>query len=76
MSASHEMVAHDVARIACIARSFVATEVVEVTNKRTIMWCPDIHCARSLAIRIGSNGYQYELRKGLKTDAYYVQAFY
>ena len=76
MSASHVMVAPDVACINNIVRNFKATEVVETTNKRMIMWCPDLHCARQLALRIKDNGYFYEIRRGLKSASYYVQAFY
>lgn len=76
MAASHHMVEHDVARIAQISRNFKACQIIEVTNKRTIMWCPDLHCAKNLAIRINADGYQYDIRKGMKSDAYYVQAWY
>lgn len=76
MAASHQMVAHDVARIERIARQFKATEIVEVTNKRTIMWCPDHLCAKSLAIQIQHEGFTYDIKPGLKTSAWYVQAFY
>lgn len=76
MAASHWMVAPDVERIESIVRNFKVSEVVETTNKRMIMWCPDLHCAKSLAIRISRAGYQYEVKQGLKTRAWYVQAFY
>lgn len=76
MSASHEMVAYDVQRIESIARNFKATEIVEVTNKRTILWCPDLLCAKNLAIRISQEGFAYQLKPGLQTSAWYVQAFY
>lgn len=76
MAASHQMVAPDVERISQIVRNFKATEIVETTNKRMIMWCPDLHCAKQLAVRIKGNGYQFEVKQGLKTPAWYVQAFY
>ena len=76
MAASHQMVAPDVERISQIVRNFVASEVVEITNKRMIMWCPDLHCAKQLAIRIRGNGYHYEVKPGNKSAAWYVQAFY
>jgi hypothetical protein len=76
MAASHEMVAPDVECISKIVRNFSASEVVETTNKRMIMWCPDLHCAKSLAIRIRRAGYHYEVKQGLKTPNWYVQAFY
>ena len=76
MAASHEMVTPDVLCISNIVRNFKATQVVETTNKRMIMWCPDHHCAKTLAVRISQAGYHYELRQGMKTAAWYVQAFY
>jgi len=76
MSLSHEMVAPDVRCISNIVRDFKATQVVETTNKRMVMWCPDQICAKNLAIRIDRNGYQYEIRKGLKSNSWYVQAFF
>ncbi len=76
MAASHQMVAHDVQRIESIVKACVFPEIVEVTNKRTIVWCPDHHCAKQLALRINAEGYQYEIRRGLKTDSVYLQAWY
>lgn len=76
MAASHQMVAPDVARIEHLVRECAFPEIIEVTNKRTIMWCPDHHCAKVLALRIKQDGYQYEIRRGLKTNAVYVQAWY
>ena len=76
MAASPWMVQPDIDRIEKIVKSFVASEVVETTNKRMIMWCPDLHCAKTLAIRIKQEGYYYEIKQGLKTSNWYVQAFY
>lgn len=76
MSLSHEMVAPDVARLKSIARSFGNVEVAKVTNKRIILWCPDLYSAKNLAMCIKQDGYYYEIKKGLKSSAWYVQAFY
>lgn len=54
----------------------VSTEVIEQTNKRTIFWCADKNVARNLAFRINDEGFALEIRKGLKSNSYYVQAFY
>lgn len=76
MSASPWMVAPDIARIEQIAKECQFPEVIDTTNKRTIMWCPNYHCAKVLALRIKQDGYVYEIRQGLKSKAYYVQAWY
>ena len=75
MSASFWMVQPDIDHISRMVKDFGA-EIVQETNKRIIMWCPDLHCAKSLAVRIHQAGYHYELKQGMKTDAWYVQAFY
>lgn len=76
MAASHWMVAPDIEHIEHIAREIGNVSVVETTNKRIVLWCPTLYCARNLAINIKREGYYYQIRKGLKTDAWYVQAFY
>lgn len=76
MSASPWMVQPDIDRLTSIANHFQATEVVEVTNKRMVLWCPTLANAKSLALQIKDGGFHYLIRKGLKTDSWYVQAVY
>lgn len=81
MAASHRQVAPLVARIERLVKQadnslpHPDTEVIEVTNKRVFIWCPDKVSSKNLAIRINDNGFALEIRKGLKSNAYYIQVF-
>ena len=81
MAASHHHVEHLVARIEQIVNQadfilpHIGAEVFEVTNKRVFIWCPDRVSSKNLALRITNEGYALEIRKGLKTSAYYIQVF-
>lgn len=81
MAASHHQVAPLVERIERIVNQadftlpHVGAEVFEVTNKRVFIWCPDRVSSKNLAFRINSEGYALEVRKSLKTSAYYIQVF-
>lgn len=81
MAASHHQVAPLVDRINRIVAQadftlpHIGAEVIEVTNKRVFIWCPDNVASRNLAFRINDAGYALEIRKGLKSSAYYIQVF-
>lgn len=81
MAASHEQVAPLVSRIERLVKQYdvafdhEGSQVIEVTNKRVFIWCPDKVASRNLAIRINDQGFALEVRKGLKTSAYYIQVF-
>ncbi len=75
MSASPWMVQPDIDHITKMVKDFGA-EVVQETNKRIIMWCPTLYCAKQVALHIKRDGYHYEIKQGNKSKAWYVQAFY
>lgn len=75
MAASPWMVQPDIDRITRIAKEFGA-EIVRETNKRIVMWCPALCTAKQIALHIKRDGYQYEIKRGNKTSAWYLQAFY
>lgn len=81
MAASHHQVAPLVERINRIVDQadfilpHIGAQVIETTNKRVWIWCPDKVASKNLAIRIRGEGYALEVRKGLKTSAYYIQVF-
>lgn len=81
MAASHHHVAPLVDRIERIVNQadftlpHIGAEIFEVTNKRVFIWCPDRVASKNLAFRITNEGYALEVRKGLKTSAYYIQVF-
>jgi hypothetical protein len=76
MALSHDMVAQDVEHIEAIARGFGNVEVALCTNKRIVLWCPEHYTAKNLAINLRREGYHYEIKQGLKSSAWYVQAYY
>ena len=75
MAASFWMVQPDIDYITNIVKEFGA-EVIQETNKRIITWCPTLYCAKQIAIHIKREGYQYEIKQGNKTPAWYIQVFY
>ena len=75
MAASHEMVKPDVEAIEHCVRLFRSSKVIEVTNKRIIIKCPDHQVALNLATQIRHRGYAYDLKKGRHTNAMYIQAW-
>ena len=82
MAASHHHVAPLVERIErLVAQQDLMfphehAEILEVTNKRVIIYCGDREASRNLALRINGEGYALEVRKGLKTPSnYYMQVF-
>jgi hypothetical protein len=81
MAASHQQVAPLVSRVERLVKQqdvafdHVGAEVIEVTNKRVFIWCPDKVASRNLAFRLNDEGFALEIRKGLKSQAYYIQVF-
>lgn len=81
MAASHHQVAPLVSRIESMVKQHdvmhdhCGAEVIEVTNKRVFIWCPDKVASRNLAFRLNDDGFALEIRKGLKSNAYYIQVF-
>ena len=81
MAASHQQVAPLVSRIECLVKQqdvafdHVGATVIEVTNKRVFIWCPDQVASRNMAFRLNNEGFALEIRKGLKSQAYYIQVF-
>lgn len=81
MAASHHQVAPLVARIERLVKQadftlpHIGAEVFEVTNKRVFIWCPDKIASKNLAFRLNDDGFALEIRKGLKSNAYYIQVF-
>lgn len=76
MALSHDMVAQDVEHIEAIARSFGNVEVALCTNKRIVLWCPDLYSAKAIALNIRHAGYHYEIKQGLQSRNWYVQTCY
>lgn len=81
MAASHRMVEPLVSRLEQLVNQADFTlphpdaQIFEVTNKRVFIWCPDRVSSKNLSLRIKNEGYSLEVRKGLKTSAYYIQVF-
>lgn len=75
MAASHEMVAPKVEAIEQVVHRFTSSQVVEVTNKRIIIRCPNKTISRRLGSLINNLGYPIEIQKGRVSDAMYIQAW-
>ena len=54
---------------------FRDTSIVLETNKKIIVQCPDDIEARGLCRTLRSDGYTVAMKKGLKTDHYYVAVY-
>ena len=54
---------------------FQDTSIVLVTNKKIIIQCPDDIEARGLCRTLRGDGYIVAMKKGLKTDRYYVAVY-
>lgn len=51
------------------------TEIVLETNKKVVVRCPDDVEARGLMRSLRHEGFTAYMRKGLKTDRFYVAVF-
>ena len=58
------------------SRFSASVEEVEKTNKRTVYWCADKAVACNLVVNLRNKKYEVDLRKGLKSSAWYVQVYY
>ena len=54
---------------------FLDTSIVLVTNKKIVIRCPDDIEARGLLRTLRREGYCVSMKKGLKTDRYYVAVY-
>ena len=54
---------------------FSDTSIVLVTNKKVVIRCPDDIEARGLLRTLHNEGFAVGMRKGLKTDRYYVAVY-
>lgn len=75
MAASHEMVAPKVEAIEQVVQRFTSSQVVEVTNKRIIIRCPNKTISRRLGFLINDLGHPIEIQKGRVSNAMYIQAW-
>ena len=54
---------------------FLDTSIVLETNKKIVIRCPDDIEARGLLRTLRRDGYCVSMKKGLKTDRYYVAVY-
>ena len=54
---------------------FLDTSIVLKTNKKIVLRCPDDIEARGLLRTLRREGYCVFMKKGLKTDRYYVAVY-
>ena len=54
---------------------FSDTSIVLETNKKVVLQCPDDVEARGLLRTLHNEGFVVDMRKGLKTDRYYVAVY-
>ena len=58
-----------------LLKMFLDTSIVLETNKKTVIRCPDDIEARGLLRSLHHDGYTAAMKKGLKTDSYYVAVY-
>ena len=58
-----------------VARFKGSTVVVE-TNKRIVIKCPDVSVAETMARQIHRRGYPSVVRKGIRSNDGYIQAWF
>ena len=54
---------------------FLDTSIVLETNKKIVIRCPDDIEARGLLRTLRRDGYCVSMKKGLKTDRYYLAVY-
>ena len=74
MSYSLDQTEHQAADIRNYVRGFSpTTDVVLETNKRSVVQCAHKHEAQNLAYNLRGMGYSTGIKKGLKSEYWYVQ---
>lgn len=58
-----------------LLQMFIETSIVLETNKKVVVRCPDDIEARGLLRTLRHEGYCAFMKKGLKTDRYYVAVY-
>ena len=55
---------------------FKGSKVVAETNKRIVIKCPDVSVAETMARQIHRMGYPSDVRKGIRSNDGYIQAWF
>ena len=76
MAASFEMTESAAQRLRDVVRRIPQAIVIDETNKKGVVWCEDYRTANILRDRLSEDDFQVHIRKGLKTNHYYVAAYY
>ena len=82
MSASPEQLAPVIEMIQRVCQQYdvafsgAPPEIIDTTNKAMIIKCTTGAQAKNLAFKINDCDVAVEVRKGLKTSAYYVKVFF
>lgn len=69
------MLADELRRLKTTLKMFLDTSIVLETNKKVVVRCPDDIEARGLLRTLRHVGYCAFMKKGLKTDRYYVAVY-
>ena len=55
---------------------FKGSRVIVETNKRIVIKCPDMSVAETMARQIHRMGYPSDVRKGIRSNDGYIQAWF
>lgn len=69
------MLADELRMLKTTLKMFLDTSIVLETNKKVVVRCPDDIEARGLLHTLRHEGYCAFMKKGLKTDRYYVAVY-
>ena len=69
------MLADELRMLKNTLQMFRDTSIVLVTNKKVVIRCPDDIEARGLCRTLRGDGYTVAMKKGRKTDHYYVAVY-
>ena len=69
------MLADELRMLKNTLQMFLDTSIVLETNKKIVIRCPDDIEARGLLRTLRREGYCVSMKKGLKTDRYYVAVY-
>ena len=67
-----EQIRHLQSIVACIDH----TALIEETNKCGVIWCEDRYTANLVRLNAERDEYRVYMRKGLKSNHWYVSAYY